>query len=207
MAAQLQMVGFEPCERIEAPIPHERRTSCRFHTVMRVARISRTGDTGLWRVRNISDDGMMLLASVPVTVGERLRIGLSDTVSLEGRAVWWDGERCGVALDQPIDCVAVLKGLVEEQKRAGYRPPRLPVSIRALLYGEKGLNAIQVSNISQHGVGFVHDGGIRAGSGGKLVLPSGREHRGVVRWSAEGRAGMYLLEPIAPAGLESVARI
>ena len=207
MAAQLQMVRPERLEQAPAPIAHERRSSCRFHTVMRMARVSRTGDAGLWRVRNISDDGMMLLASVPVTVGERLRIGLSDTVSLEGRAVWWDGERCGVALDSPIDCVAVLKSLVEEQKRAGYRPPRLPVSVRAILYGEKGLNAIEVTNISQHGVGFSHDGGIRAGTNGKLVLPSGREHRGVIRWSVDGRAGMYLIEPIPAAGLESVARI
>jgi hypothetical protein len=207
MATQLQMVRSESSERAPAPIVHERRTACRFHTVMRMARVSRTGDAGLWRVRNISDDGMMLLASVPVSVGERLRIGLSDSVSLEGRAVWWDGERCGVALDQPIDCVSMLKGLVEEQKRSGYRPPRLPVSIRAILYGEQRLNAIHVTNISQHGVGFTHDGSIRAGSNGKLVLPSGREHRGVIRWSVDGHAGMYLIEPISPAALESTAQI
>src|SRR3546814_6238710 len=48
---------------------------------------------GLWRVRNISDRGMMLAADVPIAVGEKLEIALSDTVALrsEERRVGKEG--------------------------------------------------------------------------------------------------------------------
>ena len=212
MATRLQVIetpAFEQArvEPIRTPVAHERRTGCRFHTVMRVARVSRTGDAGLWRVRNISDEGMMLMTSVPVTVGERLIIALSESVTLHGRAAWWDDGRCGVQLDTPIDCVALLKNLVEEQKGAHSRAPRLPVDARALLYAERGLSPVQLTNVSQHGAGFCHDGSIKAGMTAKLVLAGGGEHRGIVRWSLDGRAGMQLLEPLPVAALESAARL
>ena len=70
-----------------APAGIERRESCRFHTVMRVAKVERARDVGLWRVRNISDEGMMLLSAVPLAPNEPMTIGLSDTVQLPARVV------------------------------------------------------------------------------------------------------------------------
>jgi hypothetical protein len=185
----------------------ERRESARFHTVLRVASVVREHDEGLWRVRNISDRGIMLAAQVPVTPGELLTINLSDSVSVTGSAVWWDGERCGVAFQQPIDCAAVLGALVAEQKRPRYRPPRLDVAVRAIAYCEKGLHTVRVYNLSQHGAAFSHDGCFRAGMAAKLHFETGEDYRGVVRWSQDGRAGLYLTDPIPCSKLESANRL
>ena len=188
-------------------VPFERRGSCRIHTVMRVARVERAHDIGLWRVRNLSDEGMLLVTGVPVTPGERLSISLSATMAIAARAVWWDGERCGVAFDRPLDCAALLQNLVAEQRSPDYQPLRLPVATRATIVCETGLHGVRLVDLSQHGAGFTHDGGFAPGMNVKLHLPSGGEHRGVVRWSRDGRAGLYLIEPFPCAQLESAARL
>lgn len=185
----------------------ERRGGQRIHTVLRVAKVSRAHDVGLWRVHNISDGGMMMATSVPVTPGERLAIALSDRVTLEATMRWWDGAHCGVAFDRKIDCAALLHELVAEQRAPFYRPPRLPVSSRAIVYCDKGLHSVRLHNLSQHGAGFSHAGRLLPGMAAKLLFEDGDEHRGVVRWSRDGRAGMYLVEPFCCARLESACRI
>lgn len=185
----------------------ERRSEPRFHTVLRVARVTRTHDVGLWRVRNISDSGMMLETSQPVKPGERVSIQLSDSISIEGRIAWGDGRRCGVAFASPIDCAATLETLVTEQKAPDYRPLRIPVSTRAIAYCEKGMHTVRVLNLSPHGVCFAHDGCFRPGMSTMLLFENGEEHRGVVRWVKEGRAGMLLVEPFPCAKLESASRL
>jgi hypothetical protein len=194
-------------ETTRQPVDLERRGSTRYHTVLRVAQVTREHDVGLWRVRNISDQGMMLTTRVQVVPGERMSIGLSDSVSIDGRAIWWDGERCGVAFDEPIDCAGLLEALVVERRTAGYRPPRLNVATRAIAYCDKGLHTVRVYNMSHHGAAFLHDGCFRAGMTAKLHFESGEDYRGVVRWSKDGRAGLFLTEPIACAKLESANRI
>jgi len=189
----------------KVPVDLDRREACRFHTVMRVARVTREHDAGIWRIRNISDGGMMMITAMPVQSGERLSIALSESVAIDGHVAWWDGERCGVTFDAPIDCAAVLGQLVAEQKRPRYRPLRLPVSTRAIALCEKGLHTVRIHDVSQHGAGFSHDGCFKAGMITRLSFPEGDEHRGVIRWSDGGRAGIYLVEPIACARLESAA--
>jgi len=193
--------------RAKLPIRLERRESTRFHTVLRVAQVVRDHDVGLWRVRNISDHGAMLTTSVQVVPGERLTVKLSDKVSIEARAVWWDGERCGVAFAEPIDCAAMLEGLVAERRTAGYRPPRLEVTTRAIAWCDKGLHTVRVYNLSHHGAAFQHDGCFREGMATKLHFETGEDYRGVVRWSEEGRAGLFLTDSIPCARLESANRI
>lgn len=185
----------------------ERRKGTRFHTALRIARVRREHDVGLWRVRNISDNGMMLTARVPVVPGEPLEVELSDKVALKARAVWWDGERCGVSFDEPIDSAAMLEALVAERKQSNYRAPRLTVATRAVAYCDKGLHTVRVYNMSHHGAAFTHDGCFRQGMQAKLCFETGEEYRGVVRWSAEGRAGLFLTEPVSGAKLESANRI
>jgi len=190
----------------EMPKVAERRISPRFRTIFRVAQVTRAHDVGLWRIRNISDEGMMLLTSVRVQIGEKLSIALSDTVTIEATALWWDGERCGVRFDAPIDCAAVLESLAEEQKAQRFRPLRLPVRTRALAYCDRGLHTVQVHDLSQHGAGFSHDGCFRPGMATKLHFETGEEYRGVVRWNQDGRAGIFLVEPIPCEKLESALR-
>ena len=206
MGAVLRALRPEIASWHRMPEVDERRASPRYRTLFRVAQVTRAHDVGLWRIRNISDEGMMLLTSVPVRVGEPVTLKLADEVSLEASVKWWDGERCGVEFDEPIDCAALLESLGEVQKRSNHRPLRIPVSKRALAYCDRGLHTVHLHDISQHGVGFSHDGCFRPGMTTKLHFETGDEYRGVVRWNRDGKAGVFLVEPIPCEKLESARR-
>ena len=184
----------------------DRRGADRYRTVWRIAKIMRNGDAGLWRVRNISDRGMMLAADVPISVGEQLKIALSDTVQLRGKVVWSDEGRCGVAFDKEVDVADVLKQLAAEQRATGYRQPRLPVHSRAQAVTDEGTGSIELVDLSQHGAGFLHDGHFEVGKELDLILPGGVKRRAIVRWSRAGRGGLWLTQPLDRADLESIRR-
>ena len=184
----------------------DRRSADRYRTVWRIAKVIRNGDAGLWRVRNISDRGMMLAADVSISVGEQLHIALSDTVQLRGKVVWSDEGRCGVAFDQEVDVADVLKKLAAEQRATGYRQPRLPVQSRAQAVTDEGTGSIELVDLSQHGAGFLHDGHFEVGKELDLILPGGVKRRAIVRWSRAGRGGLWLTQPLDRADLESIRR-
>ena len=184
----------------------DRRSSSRHCTVYRIATIEREGDAGFWRVRNISDEGMMLAANVQVDPGERLQIALSDSIRLSGEVVWAENGRCGVAFDTPINAAELLKQLAAGQKASGYRPPRLAVRGHATIVTDDGPREIDVVNLSQQGAGLVHDGELEVGMKLELVLWGGIRRRGIVRWSRQGQSGVWLTAPLEQADLESIRR-
>jgi hypothetical protein len=179
------------------------RTSVRQRTLCRVACVRTDTDEGLARVRNLSDEGIMLRLSLPVHLGEAMKIQLSETVSVYGRVVWTDGSDCGVKLTQPIDSGALLKDLAEQGTSKNGRALRLPVSTKAVVSSENGTRAVIVDDISQRGMKLQHDGSFSPGLRVKIRLQSGLQRYGVVRWSREGIAGILLLEPFSPAELGS----
>lgn len=185
----------------------DRRGSDRYRTVWRIAKVKRDGDVGLWRVRNMSDAGMMLAADVPMAVGERLEIALSDTVIVRGKIVWAEGGRCGVAFDKEVDVADVLKQLAAEQRASGYRQPRLPVRTDAQVVTDDGTSEIELVDLSQSGAGFVHDGHLEVGKEVELVLASGIRRNAIVRWSRGTRGGLWLTQPLDRADLESIRRL
>ena len=184
----------------------DRRGGDRYRTVWRIAKVTRDGDVGLWRVRNMSDRGMMLAADVPINVGEKLEIALSDTVVLHGKVVWSDGGRCGVSFDKEVDVADVLKQLAAEQRATGYRQPRLPVRTQAQAVTDDGTNSIELVDLSQNGAGFVHDGHLEVGKELELVLAGNVRRKAIVRWSRAGRGGLWLTQPLDRADLESIRR-
>lgn len=192
-------------ERPAAP-EIDRRGADRYRTVWRIAKVKRDGDIGLWRVRNMSDNGMMLAADVPIAVGERLEIALSDMVVVRGKVVWSEGGRCGVAFDKEVDVADVLKRLAAEQRASGYRQPRLPVHSRAQVVTDDGTSEIELVDLSQSGAGFVHDGHLEVGKELDLVLASGIRRKAIVRWSRGTRGGLWLTHPLDRADLESIRR-
>jgi len=184
----------------------DRRGTDRYRTVWRIAKVRRDGDFGLWRVRNISDRGMMLAADVPIAVGERLEIALSDTVVIRGHVVWSEEGRCGVAFDEEVDVAGVLKQLAAEQRAGDYRQPRLPVRTQAQAVTDEGASAIELVDLSQNGAGFVHDGHWEVGKEFELVLAGDIRRRAIVRWSRGGRGGLWLTQPLERGDLESISR-
>lgn len=188
----------------EAP---DRRSTGRIRTVCRVARVRRADDIGLWRVRNISDEGLMLEADVAVSIGEQIEIALSERVSVEGRIVWAREGRYGVEFLAPIDASATLRELAEEQRAEGYRALRLPVAAEAILILHDGARPIDLIDISQSGAGFRFETELDPGSELKLLLPGGEVGRqALVRWSRGNRGGLWFRQPLERTDLESLAR-
>lgn len=183
----------------------DRRKADRLRSVCRIARVLRDGDAGFWRVRNISDKGMMLAVDVPVAVGERLEIALSETVSFEASVVWTDKGRCGVQFSQAIDAAALLAGLAAEQRATSYRAPRIAVEARAELMLDKGVCPIDLIDISQSGAGFLCSEPLAAGMKVELVLLGGLRRTAIVRWSRGGRGGLWFQSPLDRSDAESLA--
>jgi hypothetical protein len=196
----------DPVEEQQSGTDGDRRGGDRYRTVWRIAKVMRNGDAGLWRVRNISDKGMMLAADVPVAVGEKLEIALSDTGAIRGEVGWSDAGRCGVAFDKEVDVADVLKQLAAEQRATGYRQPRLPVSTQAKAVTDESTTNIELVDLSQNGAGFIHDGHLEVGKEFDLVLAGGVKRRAIVRWSRAGRGGLWLTQPLDRADLESIHR-
>lgn len=204
-APQILAAGQASAAETAASDPKERRTAERFRTVFRVAKVAGKRVSGLWRVRNISDFGMMMLTHARLKVGEKLSIALSDNVSVDGKVVWFDGDRCGVAFDRQIDSADILKTLGEERTSARYRAPRLPTDLHAVAYCERGMRPIRIVDISQHGLGFTHNGCFKSGMKTLVMFANGIERRGIVRWATADRAGLMLLVPFTCDELEGMS--
>ncbi|MBJ7438876.1 MAG: PilZ domain-containing protein [Sphingopyxis sp.] len=191
---------------IDVVAKNNRRGSERYRTVCRIARVQRVDDVGLWRVRNISNDGLMLAADIKATVGETLDISLSETTTLRGTIIWAERGRCGVAFDGPIDAAVVLRRLADEQRGEGYRALRLPVEAKAIIALRNDSRPIDLIDISQHGAGFRYDGVLDPGTEVELVLPGGElRRRALVRWSRGQRGGLWFTQQLDRATLESIA--
>ncbi|MGV7122407.1 PilZ domain-containing protein [Sphingopyxis sp. 550A] len=185
-----------------------RRGSERHLAVCRTARIDQADDTGLWRVRNISDTGMMLAADIAVSVGERLDISLSETICLSASVQWTRSGRCGVSFDVPVDAPALLQRLADEQQVEGYRALRVPVEQEAMLVLRCGAILIDLVDLSQHGAGFRCDATLEPGSHVELVLPAEAARRpALVRWSHGKRGGIWFAQPLERLALESIAKL
>lgn len=186
------------CQFANALLPvSDRRTSPRIRTVYFTVKVDRGDSEWLLRARNISDTGMMLDSHVTFDVDEPVTITVSEGVDIPGTIQWFDRSRCGIQFDQPIDSAALLHAEAE-RKRTDRRGGalRLAASRLATSFSEKGIRAVKIFDVSHRGMGLTHDGTLGAGMLLKLVVDSGIERRAEVRWSAQGRAGLRLLEPL-----------
>lgn len=182
----------------------DRRASMRYRTVYRVAPAYTACDSGLVRVRNISDGGMALDLVFPVRLGEEMVVALSDGIQLSGRVGWVAGLHCGLRFDQPIDSLQALRQSAEAIRGPAGRPPRLRVERAALASGVHGRRLTEVLDVSQRGMKLAHDGSFTPGLNVRIKLASGVERSGVVRWERDGIAGVMLKETFTPQELGSV---
>ncbi len=185
-------------------LPPERRSRQRLRTVYRVARVTAGGDQGLAKVRNLSDEGVMLSLSLPACPGTPITIELSEDCMLQGTIVWQQGDDCGVKLCDPIDSAQTLKRLYQERYAGAYRPLRLSFGKTVPITCEDGTHLVRLRDISQSGMKIVHGGGFTAGLPVKILLGGDLERRGIVRWSCDGTAGIWLTENLSVADLGSL---
>ena len=184
----------------------ERRADQRHITVYRVAKVRRAGDTGLWRVKNMSDRGMLFESGAAVAPNEKLEIALSETVILTGWVAWSGDGKCGVAFDKPIRAAELLRELVAERETDRYRHLRIPVCFAAKLLVDGEEREIVVTSLSQFGVGITYKGDLRETALVHVALADGVWRPGNVRWVRDEAAGLCLASAFALSDLESVKK-
>src|SRR3546814_18139410 len=96
---------------------------------------------------------------------------------LTGKVVWARDGRCGVAFDDVIDAVDILRRLAAERQSGEYRPPRLLVRGPAIAVMQEVEYPVEIENLSQNGAGLVHQGELEAGAPLELVLGGGENGR------------------------------
>jgi hypothetical protein len=189
---------------VEILSPAERRIRQRLRTVYRVARVTASGDQGLAKVHNLSDEGIMLSLSLPACPGTGIAIELSEGCNLQGTIVWRNGSQCGIKLGVPIDSGRTLKRLYHERYAGAYRPLRLPFGKTVPITCEDGTQLVRLRDISQSGMKIAHGGEFKPGLPVKICLADGLERRGIIRWSGDGIAGIWLTENLSVADLGSL---
>jgi hypothetical protein len=193
---------FAPAERPGAL--HRQET--RLCTVYLFAAASTETDEGLCRVKNISDQGMMVITGLDVAVGQQISITLSDAITLSAEIIWADEGRIGLQFTRPIDSASILDALTEKGSRT-HRPPRLVIGLVGTAVTEDGIQPIRALDISQNGMKIAFGGKLEPGARIKVVLENGLEQRGVVKWSMNQVAGLRFSRPIPHEMVESVAKL
>jgi hypothetical protein len=185
----------------------ERRGGERVHTIYRLVRISRVGDEGLARCRNISDRGARLDTTMDLQPAERIEISFSPTIQIHGVVTWHDQGACGVKFDKIEDCREILKRSAAEGMEKRARPPRLTTNLAATLYYDGLQHEGRVIDVSQRGLKVAQVGGFKPGLRVKVLLSKDRERDALVRWTKDGTSGFYLLDPFSVEELGSVAKL
>jgi hypothetical protein len=205
MPKNLRALAERQLAEVLFPMP-DRRASPRLRTVCFDVMVERRGAAGLFRVRNISDTGLMLNTHLPLAVGEAVTIVLADQVAVQGSVIWCNERCCGVQFDHAIDSAALLQAEAvwkHGDRRGGAL--RLAAMRLATSYGDNGIRAVKVTDASHRGLGLAHDGTLEPGMELKLTVDNGIERTAMVRWSRDGRAGVRLLEPLSCEELERLA--
>src|SRR3546814_8026183 len=118
-----------------------------------------------------------------------------------GGGTWEVG--CGVGCGEAGGGVGRLRRRAAEGQSGDYRPPGLAVHGPAIAVMNKVEYPVEIENLSQNGAGVLHKGELEAGAPLELVLGGDVRRSGVVRWSRDGRAGIWFAPPLEPADLES----
>lgn len=180
----------------------------RLSTVNRVARLFVGDEAGLARIHAISDGGVELSSIMDLPVGQMLRLDLSETVSMRAAVIARDGKRYGLAFQHRISCAELLRQLVAEARSSRARPLRLTTPpMQARFQSLKGIQQLELEDISQRGMRVRHDGSFEPGLPLWIQLPNGRECRGVVRWTGERSAGVQLVDILSADDLGAISGV
>ncbi|RYE03580.1 MAG: PilZ domain-containing protein [Sphingomonadales bacterium] len=181
------------------PIPvagSERRTDQRHTiTVYRSAILRWRDHEGLCLIRDISPGGMMCHCPVALTRGERVEVELRSGHRIAGSVAWCDGDRIGLSFDERIDVAGTLNAPSRGRETFVQRMPRLRSGCPVTLVTTHGTQAVALIDISQGGA-KVEAPLLRKDDLVTLGIGGLEPHRGMVRWTREGRAGIAFLSPV-----------
>ena len=191
-------------EENPAEIDGDRRSDKRMVTTFRLIEVHHEGDKGLAWCRNISDGGMKLDLGMHVELNDTVSVAFSPTSTLRGKVIWVNGNKCGVRFDDQIDSTELLKRTAAELRSQYARAPRLEADLPARVYFDGVTKGSVIHDISLRGMKVASDSDFKPGLKVNIILNSERELRGVVRWTQDNYAGLFLLEPLSVADLGSI---
>jgi PilZ domain len=181
---------FSFSQRAPQPPAAERRQAPRHLTILRVGALIGPEGRELCLIRNISGGGLMAHVYACHAAGEVVAIELKTNDRIAGKVIWAEGSNIGVQFDSPIDVGEMLSSQAVLDN--GWRPrlPRIEVDRLATLRCGARIHGVNTRDISQGGVKIETDEPLEVGREIVLTLDKFRPVHGVVRWCAEGLAGI-----------------
>lgn len=178
----------------EPPQPCERRSDQRQLTLFRVGTILVGPRRELCLIKNISAGGMMLRIYCALRVGEQVDVELKTGVVIRGRVSWLRDSQVGVAADQPIDVVEILAS-----DSIGPRPrmPRIETDATITVRQGAAVYRLRARDISQGGVKVEAPPRLSGNEEIVVSLAGLQPQRGMVRWVADGHAGLSFNQPLS----------
>lgn len=173
----------------ETPQPRERRREPRHITILRVGALIGPAGRELCLIRNISAGGLMAHVYSHHVTGEEVAVELGNR-QISGSVLWANESNLGIKFDAAIDVAEMLssQALLDN----GWRPrmPRVEVDRLATIRAGARLYGVNTCDISQGGVKVETDEPLEIGAEVVLTLDRFRPVSGVVRWCADGLAGI-----------------
>ena len=174
----------------EAPTRPDRRGEPRHLTILRVGALIGPEGRELCLIRNISAGGLMAHVYSPHKEGDPVAVELRGNLQIPGRILWVEDSNVGIRFDSPIAVEEMLADQAALDNGWKPRPPRIEVDRLATLRVGARLYGVNTRDISQGGVKIETDQPIEAGAAVVLNLEHFRPLHGVVRWCADGFAGI-----------------
>lgn len=180
------------------PAQSNRRTGDRQMTLFRVGSIIVGERRELCLVKNISVGGALIRAYCKLEPDQRIEIELKERQPAAGQVSWVRGSDAGIAFDDPVDVVDLLKTTSD-----GPRPrmPRVEVSCVGFVREGATLHRAVLHNISQGGVSVETANPLTVGAEVAVSLPDLAPQSAVVRWSDGERYGITFNTVLSLAGL------
>ena len=182
----------------------DRRSDTRMVTTYRLVQVHHAGDLGLGWCRNISDGGMKLNLGMNVELNDTIDVAFSPTAMVQGTVIWVNGTECGVRFTTDIDSAELLSRTAAELRTDNARAPRLKTELPARVYFDGVTKSSVIHDISLRGMKVASDGDFRPGLKVNVMLNNNMELRGVVRWTQDNIAGLFLIDSLSVTDLSSV---
>lgn len=175
----------------------ERRSSRRYATTLKMAKLHSRAGTELCVLKNVSDAGCKARLYRKIIVGEAVSLEIPGNKAVDAQVVWASGWDVGLRFDDKVDLVAALAAPEEVPSPFGGRAPRVAIEVRALLQTQGRYYNGQVVDISQAGLKLKVDHKVICFDPAVINLPGLPPLGGHIRWVKDGCVGMQFDDAIS----------
>lgn len=147
-------------------------------------------------IRKLSGGGALLHLDMPVEPGERLALELMSGELLHGAVAWRRGAEVGLKFDEPLDVFGIIARDLVNQPGERRRLPRVELRCPATVETVSRTGLVTTRDVSQGGAKVETPVPLQAEDPVVLTLDGFRPVEGVVRWHADGVAGIEFVPEI-----------